>query len=68
MAHRRAGLLTYSRPAVALLQDRRPAEAHLSPVLITAVDALHAVLLLLLTTTALVALFLWRERRWLEDA
>jgi ABC-type multidrug transport system ATPase subunit len=59
-------LLTYSRPALALLQEVRGDQTAVSPTVVRLVDVLHLLVLLLATATGLVATFRWRERRWLE--
>lgn len=54
-------LLTYSRPALSLLDDARDFD------LVTFVEWLYLLFMLLLTVTFLVAVFRGRERRWLEE-
>ena len=57
-----ASLFTYSRPALVFFLnfDEKPTMG--------VVDWSHLLLLLLVTATAFVAIFLKRERRWLEEA
>jgi ABC transport system ATP-binding/permease protein len=60
-----SSLLTYARPALTLL-EKLPPEERKRPDWIFAADWAHLLLLLLLTATTFVAVFLVRERRWLE--
>lgn len=61
-------LPTYSRPSLALLEKTRFDSDYLPPFAVALVDWLHLLMLLLVTATALVVVFRWRERRWLEEA
>jgi hypothetical protein len=59
-------LLTLSRPGLDLLQTVWPEETKLSLRKVTAIDAAHLTLMLLLVAGALLAVFMRAERRWLE--
>ena len=55
-------LFTYTRPSLSLLDADREFDS------VAFVEWLHLLFLLLLTLTFLVAVFRFRERRWLEEA
>jgi ABC-type multidrug transport system permease subunit len=59
-------LVTYSRPATVLLQEVRSDHTSAGKGIVRLVDALHLLLLLLVTATALVVAFRRRERSWME--
>ena len=60
-------LLTYSRPAMALLQEVRPDQTPVPRAMVRITDGLHLLFGLLATGTALVITFRLRERQWLEN-
>lgn len=62
-------LFTYSRPAsVFFLNYRTGLETRSTPGVVAAVNWAHLLFLVLATATALLGVFRWRERRWLESA
>ena len=59
-------LLTYSHPAMALLQEVAPDQTSVPRAVVRMTDGLHLLLALVATGTMLVVLFRLRESRWLE--